>query len=60
MMRKAISFLVAVALVGLPIQVVLRRSEQRKMLNHLKEIGWGMGETEKLCNFYFPHGLGHA
>ena len=59
-MRNAISFVVAAAMVVLPIQRMLRRSYQRKMLHHLEDLGWGLGESEKLYLYYYGHGPGRV
>jgi hypothetical protein len=57
-MRNAISFVVAAVLILVPIEKMLRRSYQRKMLHHLEELGWGLGESEKLYLYYYGHGPG--
>jgi hypothetical protein len=54
-MRKFLSFLMTVALIAVPLSRILRRSEQRRVLARLKQLGWGLGESEKLYNDYYSH-----
>ena len=54
-MQKAISFLVAAVLLIVPISRMVRRNEQKRVLARLKQLGWGLGESEKLYNDYYAH-----
>lgn len=54
-MRRLLSLFMAAALVTLPVGAMIRRTEQKRMLARLKELGWGLGESEKLYNFYYAH-----